>query len=71
MSHATGKIEVVGKTAGQVFMRYHQSADPANIGKFMVFRSNPMARWFGDYRHILTDFEAKKDLVVLNGDLIW
>jgi len=60
MSHATGKIEIVGKTAGQVFMRYHQSADPANIGKFMVFRSNPVARWFDDYRHILTDFEPKK-----------
>jgi len=60
MSHATGKIEVVGKTAGQVFMRYHQSADPANIGKFMVFRSNPLARWFDDYRHVLTDFETKK-----------
>ena len=60
MSHATGKIEIVGKTAGQVFMRYHQSADPVNIGKFMVFRSNPVARWFDDYRHILTDFEPKK-----------
>ncbi|MFA5347301.1 MAG: KamA family radical SAM protein [Methanoregula sp.] len=60
MSHATGKIEIVGKTAGQVFMRYHQSADPATIGKFMVFRSNPVARWFDDYRHILTDFEPKK-----------
>jgi lysine 2,3-aminomutase len=51
MSHATGKIEVVGKTAGQVFMRYHQSPDPAKIGKFMVFGSNPVARWFDDYRH--------------------
>ncbi len=59
MSHATGKIEIVGKTAGQVFMRYHQSADPANIGKFMVFRSNPVARWFDDYRHIQMDFESK------------
>jgi hypothetical protein len=60
MSHATGKIEFIGKTAGQVFMRYHQSADPDNIGKFMVFRSNPVARWFDDYRHIQTDFESKK-----------
>jgi len=51
MSHATGKIEIVGKTAGQIFMRYHQSPDPANIGKFMVFRSNPVARWFDDYQH--------------------
>jgi lysine 2,3-aminomutase len=54
MSHATGKIEMVGKTAEHVFMRYHQSADPANIGKFMVFKSNPVARWFDDYRHHAT-----------------
>ena len=43
MSHATGKIEIVGKTAHNAFMRYHQSIDPANIGKFLVFRSNPVA----------------------------
>jgi lysine 2,3-aminomutase len=60
MSHATGKIEMVGRTAEHVFMRYHQAADPANIGKFMVFRTDPMARWFDDYRHALTDFEPKK-----------
>jgi lysine 2,3-aminomutase len=51
MSHATGKIEIVGKTADHVFMRYHQAADYADIGKMLVFRSNPMARWFDDYRH--------------------
>ena len=60
MSHATGKIEVVGKTAGHVFMRYHQAADPANIGKFMVFKTNPVARWFDDYRHALTDYTPRK-----------
>ncbi|MDO9549605.1 MAG: KamA family radical SAM protein [Methanoregula sp.] len=60
MSHATGKIEMVGKTAEHVFMRYHQSADPANIGKFMVYKSNPLARWFDDYRHAVTDFKPKK-----------
>jgi len=60
MSHATGKIEMVGKTAEHVFMRYHQAADPANIGKFMVYRSNPVARWFDDYHLALSDFEPKK-----------
>ena len=55
MSHATGKIEMVGKSAGHVFMRYHQSADPAQIGKFMIFQSNPLARWFDDYRHHSTE----------------
>ncbi|HII97946.1 MAG TPA: KamA family radical SAM protein [Methanoregula sp.] len=60
MSHATGKIEMVGKTAEHVFMRYHQAADPANIGKFMIFHANPVARWFDDYRHAETDFRPKK-----------
>jgi len=60
MSHATGKIEFVGKTTKHVFMRYHQAADTDNIGKFMVFRTNPLARWFDDYHHPLTDYEPKK-----------
>ena len=60
MSHATGKIEIVGETASHIFMRYHQAADPASIGRFMVFRRNPLARWFDDYQHALTDFEPKK-----------
>ncbi len=51
MSHATGKIEVVGKTATHVFMRYHQAADPSDIGKTLVYRSNPLTRWFDDYLH--------------------
>ena len=60
MSHATGKIEIVGKTTKHVFMRYHQAADMNNIGKFMVFRANPLARWFDDYHHPLTDYEPRK-----------
>lgn len=51
MSHATGKIEVVGKNATHVVMRYHQAANPADIGRTMVFRSNPLARWFDEYLH--------------------
>jgi KamA family protein len=51
MSHATGKIEIVGMSAHLVFMRYHQAADHADIGKMLIFHSNPMARWFDDYRH--------------------
>lgn len=57
MSHATGKIEIVGKTANHVFMRYHQAADSTDIGKMLVFRSNPMARWYDDYRHHATHIE--------------
>jgi len=51
MSHATGKIEVIGKTATHVFMRYHQAADPADVGRTLVYRSSPLARWFDEYLH--------------------
>jgi lysine 2,3-aminomutase len=56
MSHASGKIEVVGKTEGAVYFKYHQAADPADRGRFMVFRSNPEAYWFDDYTEMIDDF---------------
>jgi len=59
MSHATGKIEIVGKNAKHVFMRYHQAADRENIGKFMVYASNPEARWLEDYREASLDSHPK------------
>jgi len=49
MSHSTGKIEVVGKTEQQIFMRYHRAANPEEKAKFMVFDCNPEAYWFDDY----------------------
>ncbi|WAC04382.1 MAG: KamA family radical SAM protein [Methanoregula sp.] len=51
MSHTTGKIEIVGKSAHHIYMRYHQAANRADMGKMLVFRSNPIALWFDDYRH--------------------
>jgi len=56
MSHASGKIEVVGRTAQQVFMKYHQAADAKNQDRFMVFHANPHATWFDDYQRHLTEF---------------
>jgi KamA family protein len=67
MSHATGKIEIVGKTARHVFMRYHQAADPENIGRFMVFRSNRDALWFDDYHHDVTHLLPKTRMRWLSG----
>jgi KamA family protein len=50
MSHSTGKIEIAGLTDEHIFFRYHQSTDPEQIGSFMVFKRNPDAYWFDDYR---------------------
>ena len=49
MSHSTGKIEVVGVTERNIFMRYHQAAHPDDYDKFLVSRSNPQAHWLDDY----------------------
>ncbi len=49
MSHATGKIEVVGLTHDQAIFKYHRAADPRNAGRIMLFRRNSEAYWFDDY----------------------
>lgn len=49
MSHSSGKIEVVGQSNHNIFMRYHQAADPEDYHKFLICPSNPDARWFDDY----------------------
>ncbi len=55
MSHASGKIEVVGRSDEYTFMKYHQAADPDNLGRFMVFKANPAAYWFDDYLNPIHD----------------
>lgn len=61
MSHASGKIEVVGKTEGTTFFKYHQAADPLDVGRFMAFRSNPDAYWFDDYTEQIDDYRVSGD----------
>jgi L-lysine 2,3-aminomutase len=56
MSHATGKIEILGKTKGFVYFKYHRAADDANSGRFMVFKSNPDACWLDDYDEMVDDY---------------
>jgi len=49
ISHTTGKIEVTGIAGGVVQFKYQQAADSTDMGRVMVFRSNPEATWFDDY----------------------
>ena len=44
MSHASGRIEIIGKTAGQVFMRYRQSLIPTTPGNSWY---SAAIRWHG------------------------
>nr|WP_298668855.1 KamA family radical SAM protein [uncultured Methanofollis sp.] len=67
MSHATGKIEIAGLTEGCAFFKYHQAADPANIGKFMAFHRNPSALWFDDYTEPVTDMPVPAEFMETTG----
>jgi KamA family protein len=55
MSHATGKIEIVGKTEGFVYFKYHRAANDADSGRFLVLASNPDACWLDDYSEMVED----------------
>ncbi|MBD3289352.1 KamA family radical SAM protein [candidate division KSB1 bacterium] len=56
MSHATGKIEILGKTDEHVFFRYHRAAEPQQKARFMVFKRNPNAYWYDDYDEIISEY---------------
>ena len=49
MSHASGKVEVIGLDAEHVYMKYHQAAKATNQGRFFALKRNPSAHWLDDY----------------------
>jgi KamA family protein len=59
MSHATGKIEVVGMDDEHIYFKYHRAADEENVGKFLVFKRNPNAYWFDDYTEKVAEYSFR------------
>src|SRR5680860_482021 len=59
MSHASGKIEVLGKDEERVYFRYHRAADEADRGRFLAFEHNPEAYWFDDYSEPVQDYSPQ------------
>lgn len=49
MSHASGKIEILGKMADHVYLKYHRTAEDADNGRMLAFPSKPEACWLDDY----------------------
>ena len=60
MSHASGKVEIVGKNSQQIFLRYHRSPDPDDTAGIIAVRRNPNAYWLDDLDPVeefaLTDY---------------
>lgn len=53
MSHATGKIEIVGVDARHIYARYHRAKDPVNENRMMVFWRDDEATWLDDLEPVL------------------
>ncbi len=49
MSHALGKIEVVGLDHFHIYLRYHRAARPENTGEFLIARRNDRGYWLDDF----------------------
>jgi KamA family protein len=56
MSHSTGKIEVVGLTEKNIYFKYLRSPIEDNDAKFMVYKRNPDAYWFDDYKELVDEY---------------
>lgn len=48
MSHATGKVEVVGLDSRYLYLRYHRAHDRADRSRMMIFHRDPQASWLDD-----------------------
>jgi KamA family protein len=59
MSHSTGKIEIVGKTEDNIYLRYHRAANPQEKARFMIFKRNPNAYWYDDYDEIIHEYSIE------------
>lgn len=49
MSHASGKVEVVGLDSSYIYMRYHRTPNPDDTGTFIVAKRNDQGYWLDDF----------------------
>ena len=64
MSHALGKIEVLGLSEDHIFFRYHRSADLKEKERFIVYKRKPEAYWFDDYTEQIEDYSIENPFLV-------
>ncbi len=60
MSHAAGKVEILGLNKTQVMLKFHQARDARNLGKAFVLPMVPGAYWLDD---LLGHPRAKEELL--------
>ncbi|MGA1848507.1 MAG: KamA family radical SAM protein [Thermoplasmatota archaeon] len=69
MSHATGKLEIVGLTDSDIIFKYHNAAHEENDSRVLIFKRNPEAAWLDDYPELVGSFSPDVEYVPsLDGD---
>ncbi len=56
MSHSMGKIEVLGLTEEHVIFKFHRAANPEDKAYIVIFKRNPDAYWYDDYKDMTNDY---------------
>lgn len=57
ISHETGKLSVAGLTKEHIIMKTHMPVDANESGKMMIFKRNPEAYWFDDYKEKVEEYK--------------
>lgn len=69
MSHADGKVEVIGMTDENIIFRFHRKANFENYGRLLIFKRNPNAYWFDDYDESVEEFALSDVEEMLNTEV--
>ena len=64
MSHSTGKLEIIGLTESQIYLKYHRAADSKYSAQFMIYKRNPEAYWYDDYTGLFAESSVPCDTEV-------
>ena len=56
MSHASGKVEIMGMSDDYIYFRYHRAANPEEKSRLLVYHRNPNAYWLDDYAEIIREY---------------
>jgi lysine 2,3-aminomutase len=60
MSHKTGKVEILGIMRGNIYFKYHEAKDRANLGVMFKRRVDKTAGWLDDFKEPIHTSEKQK-----------
>lgn len=53
MSHRSGKVEIVGISGNEIYLKYHQARDASNLGRFFKRHLTEGAGWLDDLPRVV------------------